>query len=80
MSDTLLHGWQHFIRRFPHSRLLWNTPNGIQGYLRAYSLYGRIVIIHEYANYNGWTAYVDPFTTLDTQQTFNAIARHCGDK
>jgi hypothetical protein len=69
-------GWQHFISRFPDTRLLWDAP-AANGHLRAYALHGQIVIIHDYAGDNGWTAYIDPFTTLDVSQTLEAIAVHC---
>ncbi len=75
-------GWQLFIRRFPAARLLWSVETNpdvgsdVNGELRAYSLHGRVVLIHDYANDNGWTAYVDPFTTLDGDQTLAAIATH----
>jgi hypothetical protein len=77
-------GWQLFLRRFPHARLLWSVENNaragvdVGGALRAYSLNGRIVIIHDYVHDNGWTAYVDPFTTLGIDETFDAIAKHVG--
>ena len=77
-SQTLF-GWQHFIRRFPHVRLLWEAQNAT-GDLRAYALVGKVVIIHDYADGNGWTAYVDPFITLDIEETFSAIAQHCENR
>ena len=75
---TLSYGWQQFVERFPTARLLWHVmlDEGIGGALRAYSLAGKVVIIHNYSNDNGWTAYVDMFTTLDVDGTFDAIASH----
>ena len=76
-------GWQKFIKRFPTAHLLWSVENNarcgidISGSLRAYALAGKVVIIHDYSNGNGWTVYVDPFTTLDIDETFTGIAKHC---
>lgn len=74
-----LAGWQKFIRRFPNARHLWAVEgNGVNGALNAYGIGGKVVIIHDYSGDNGWTAYMDPFTTLDIDETFDAIAVHCG--
>ena len=70
-----VYGWQLFIGQFPTARLLWHTEV-ISSALHAYSLAGKVVIIHDHFDDNGWTAYVDPFTSLDVEQTFDAIARH----
>ena len=79
MTENLLFGWQRFIRRFPHARMLWEASNS-SGQLTAYGLDGKVVIIHDYAGDNGWTAYVDPFVTLGVEETLNAIAQHCEGK
>ena len=71
-----IYGWQRFVGCFPHARLLWDIETG-NGTLRAYSLNGKVVLIHDYANDYGWTAYVDPFTTLDIDETLRAIGTHC---
>jgi hypothetical protein len=70
-------GWQLLIQRFPAARLLWVTEVLQVGELRAYSLGRAVVLVHDYADGHGWTAYVDPFTTLDTAATFAAIEEYC---
>jgi hypothetical protein len=71
-----LYGWRTFVGCFPHARLLWNVEAG-NGTLRAYGLNGKVVLIHDYANGDGWTAYVDPFTALGLDETLRAIGAHC---
>lgn len=71
--------------RFPYARPLWSVENNaragidIGGRLSAYSINGRVVIVHDYQGDHGWTAYIDPFTTLKVDETFDAIAMHVAD-
>lgn len=48
-----LDGITKFRARFPQARTLWELDNPLVGHLRAFSLAGRVVIIHEYPHGNG---------------------------
>ena len=75
-------GWQQLIARFPQARLLWDISDKSVGELRAYTVNGYVVIVHEYVNDYGWTAYImpDSFSMLSLEDTFTAIANHVGEE
>lgn len=70
---TIKAGWQTLIEAFPHARCLWGPVRGGAGELRAYDVHGRVVIIHDYDDHDGWQAYGYVTERGEIDQTLSAI-------
>lgn len=72
-------GWKLLIERFPHARLLWDAPGpvmarvGAPSELRAYSVNGCVVIVHDYGIGVGWNIYTPTTDSGEIQETLDAV-------
>jgi hypothetical protein len=64
---------------FPAAVQIWHVRiRAGSGSLTAYNIRGAVVIIHQYEDDCGWTAYIDPHHRT-VHQTIAAIRRHVVD-
>lgn len=68
-------GWKLIVEKYPEAYILWEVAGPNDSTLKGIRMPGRVVVLHEYANGDGWEVYAPLTESNRIDQTLEALGR-----